>query len=118
MGASSRKSALDDDRNSEIYAIVWLDQSVNSTSENIDVQQQLRTLINHLETFDNTNECLHYIRNISKEHRIILIVSGQLGQEITSRIHQLRQVSSIYVYCMDKEKHEKWAHKFSKVILI
>ncbi|CAF4449693.1 unnamed protein product, partial [Adineta steineri] len=94
---------------------VWLDASVNTGQENINVQQQLRTLIHQLKTFDNTRDCLEYIRHISKTDRIILIVSGRLGQEIVPRIHRLRQVSIIYVYCMDKEKNSKWARKYSKI---
>jgi hypothetical protein len=115
MGSSLRKFVLTDDRNLELFSLVWLDISVNSTEENLNVQQQLRTLFNHLKPFENSNECLQYIRNIPKQNRIILIVSGRLGQEIVPRIHRLRQISCIYVYCMDKEKNEKWAHKFPKV---
>ncbi|CAF3711166.1 unnamed protein product [Adineta steineri] len=115
MGASVRKSLLADDHNLEIFSLVWLDASVNTGQENINVQQQLRTLIHQLKTFDNTRDCLEYIRHISKTDRIILIVSGRLGQEIVPRIHRLRQVSIIYVYCMNKEKNSKWARKYSKI---
>jgi hypothetical protein len=115
MGPSLRKSALGDDDTLEIFSLVWLDAAVNSTKENLDVQQQLRALINQFKPFDNLKECLQYIRNISRQNRIIIIVSGRLGREIVPRIHRLRQVSAIYVYCMDKEKNEKWASKFPKV---
>jgi hypothetical protein len=116
MGPSLRKATLGDDQNLEIFSLVWLDVSVNSSKENIDVQQQLRTLIKHLKTFDNSNDCLQYIRNTSKQNQIILIVSGHLGQEIVPRIHRLKQIAFIYVYCMNKEKNEQWAQKYSKVI--
>ena len=56
MGASLRKSVFGDDYNLEILSLVWLDASVNSTTENIDVQQQLRSYFTHLKIFDNTNE--------------------------------------------------------------
>jgi len=116
MGLSLRKAVLDDEQNLEISSLVWLDASVNSSKENINVQQQLRTLIKHLKTFDNSNDCLQYIRNISKQSQIILIVSGHLGREIVPCIHRLKQIACIYVYCMDKEKNEKWAQKYPKVI--
>ncbi|CAF1353988.1 unnamed protein product [Rotaria sordida] len=44
-----------------------------------------------------------------------MIVSGRLGREIVPSIHELRQVISIYVYCMDKKSHEQWACNFEKV---
>ena len=115
MGASVRKSVLADEQNVNIHSLVWLDASVNATSENINVQQQLRTLIDNFEAFENTNDCFNYIRHIPKQNRILLVVSGRLGREIVPRIHRLKQVLSIYVYCMDKQKNEIWAQKYPKV---
>ncbi len=115
MGSSLRKSVIEADRNSEVVTLVWLDGSVNATIENRNVQQQLRSLVNHLKTFDNRNACFNYIQNNSKNNQIILIVSGQLGREIVPRIHRFSQIMCIYVYCMNKEKNEKWTQKFPKV---
>ena len=115
MGSSLRKSAFDANRSSDIVTLVWLDGLVNVSVENRDVQQQLCGLINHFKAFDNTNACFNYIQNNSRNNQIILIVSGQLGREIVPRVHRLSQIMCIYVYCMNKEKNEKWAKKFSKV---
>lgn len=115
MGSSLQRSGHEDDRNSEVFTLVWLDGSVNSTTENLNVQQQLRSLVNQFKTFDKINDCVNYIRNNSKNNRIILIVSGQLGRQIVPRIHRLTHIQCIYVYCMDKEKNEKWSQKFPKV---
>lgn len=115
MGPALRKSLLEDGRSLEILSLVWLDASVNATTENLSVQEQLRTLINQFRAFDNANDGLQYIRSVSKHSQIVLIVSGRLGREVVPRIHRLRQVSSIYVYCMDKQKNESWAQKFPKV---
>jgi hypothetical protein len=102
-------------QNLETYSLIWLDAAVNSSQENVDAQQQLRTSINHLRIFEDDNQCEEYIRSVPEEDRIIMIVSGRLGQHIVPRIHHLRQVFSIYVYCMNNEKNEKWAGKFDKV---
>ena len=89
---------------------------MNSSEENIQAQQHLRTLINQLTTFDNDVVCEKYIHSLEKDDRIILIVSGQLGQELVPRIHHLPQISLIYVYCIDKKHNEQWAKRFYKVI--
>ena len=102
-------------QNLETDFLIWLDPTVNTSDENIEAQQQLRTSINHLTTFDDDKECEEYIRSISKDDRIVLIVSGQLGQQFVPRIHQLQQVFSIYVYCMNKIENEQWTSKFNKV---
>ena len=105
------------DNNLETFSLVWLDASVNSSQQNVKAQQQLRTSINYLKTFEHVDKCEQYIRSVFKEDRIILIVSGRLGQEIVPRIHQLQQVSAIYVHCLsaDKKKYEQWAKNYAKV---
>jgi hypothetical protein len=102
-------------QNLETYFLIWLAAEVNSFNENVKVQQQLRRSINHLTTFDDDKKCEEYIRSVPKDDRIILIVNGQLGQKIVPRIHQLQQISSIYIYCMNKKQNEQWTQQFSKV---
>ena len=102
----------------EIVCLVWLDVSVNTSSENIATQKELCSIIHHFKTFSNVPDCEQYIQQKSQDDRVFLIVNGRLGQEIVPRIHHYRQVFNIYVYCQDKEKNEEWARKFIKVIVI
>jgi hypothetical protein len=103
------------EENLETFSLIWLDASVNDSGENIDAQQQLRTSINFLKTFEDSDRCEEYIRSKAKDDRIVLITSGRLGQIIVPRIHSLRQITSIYVYCKDKKINEAWANQFKKV---
>jgi len=113
--AASMSNTTQKDKNLETYALIWLDTSVNSSQENIQAQQQLQTSINHLLTFEDDHQCLQYIYSVPKDDRIVLIVSGRSGRTIVPKIAQLRQISSIYVYCMDKKANEQWSQQFSKV---
>ncbi|CAF3101930.1 unnamed protein product [Rotaria socialis] len=103
------------DENLETYCLIWLDKSVNKSEENFHAQQILRGSIHRLLTFDDEERCLDYIDHLSDDDRIVMIVSGQLGQAIVPQIAYLRKIVSIYVYCMDKQANEKWAQHFSKV---
>ena len=114
MGAAL-KNSKPTDNNLETFSLIWLDASVNNSQENLDAQQRLRSSINHLKTFEHQDDCEQYIRSVSPLDRVVLIVSGRFDPQIVPRIHQLRQVSSIYVYCMDKERNEQWAQHFTKV---
>lgn len=105
-----------DDTNVETFSLIWLDATVNTSPENIKSQSILRESINQLKTFDNGDECIKYIEYLSANDRIILISSGSLGRSIVPRIHELRQIFSIYIYCMNKEANEQWTKKFIKVI--
>jgi hypothetical protein len=96
------------------FSILWLDASVNDTEQNVNAQHLLRASFNHLETFTDDTKCENHIRSAPKENRMILIVGGRLGRYLTPRIHELEQVSSIYVYCMYKQ-FEEWTKQFPKV---
>jgi lipopolysaccharide biosynthesis glycosyltransferase len=114
MGTLLSKSSSEDS-NVETFSLIWLDATVNTSEENIKSQAILRESINQLTTFDNDHECIKHIQNRSVNDRIILISSGGLGKLIVPQIHELRQIFSIYIYCINKEAHEQWARKFVKV---
>jgi hypothetical protein len=101
--------------NLETFSLVWLDTQVNTTEYNRQTQEELRQIINHLKTFDDRQRCHDYITSLSAQDRLILIVSGQLGRQLIPQIHHLRQISSIYVFCMNKQANEQWARKYTKV---
>ncbi len=113
--ATAMSNRTQEDENLETYCLIWLDASVDESQENIQAQKQLRTSINHLLTFEDDQECLQYIDSIPKDDRIILIVSGRLGQIIVPKIVKYRQIASVYVYCMNKKANEEWAKQFNKV---
>jgi hypothetical protein len=96
----------------EMFYLIWLDS--NSSGER-DTEQKLRSIINQLKKFTNVKQCEEYIKQTSDQDRLILIVSGSLGREIVPLIHDIRQVISIYVYCMNKQLNEGWSSKYSKV---
>ena len=119
------KSSFSDERisfkeertNYETYSLIWLDTSINS-KENLDAQGKLRVWINYLQTFDKLDECEKYIRSVSSEDRIIVIINDHFGQQLIPDIHLFRQVSSIYIYCGKKEFDEEWIKQYNKVIFV
>lgn len=104
--------------NLESFALLWLDAQVDSSRENQEAQKQLRNIINHLKTFNDEFQCEQYISTISPQDRVVLIVSGQLGRTIVPRIHHFRHIISIYIYCRDKQTHEKWSQHFKKYFIL
>ena len=106
MAGVNSKSLEISDHNLETFSIFWLDEQVNATEDNRRTQLKLREIINHLKTFDDQNQCHQKILSLSTQDRLVLIVSGRCGRQLVPQIHHLRQVSSIYVYCMDKKANE------------
>ncbi len=105
-------SPNDNDKHLEIFCLIWLDAN---GAESRDTEQKLRSVINYLKKFQDVKQCQQYIEERSKNDRLVIIVSGRLGREIVPSIHKLRQVVSIYVYCMNKKSNEQWSSKFAKV---
>ena len=110
--------APSDKDNLETFSLFWLDAAVNTSSENVQVQSKLRSVINHLKTFDNIQTCERYIRALPKEDRLVLIISGGFGRELVPRIVGLQQVFAIYVFCYDKKGNKEWSQQFDKVKLV
>ena len=101
--------------NFQPFTLCWLDAEVNQSDHNKTVQKQLRTIVKQLTVFDDEQRCRTMIEAFNKQERLILIVSGRLGQTLVRDIHSLPQLTSIYIYCRDKTLHEHWARQFFKV---
>lgn len=101
--------------NLETFSLLWLDENVNSTEQNINAQKKLKTVMNQLKTFENTQVYQQYIQQNTSTNSIVLIVSGKCGRELIPTIHELSQLNAIYVYCMDIKSNEVWTKNYRKV---
>lgn len=96
------------------WTIVWLDANVNGNEESQNAQKNLARLCNYFRAFEDTDYCDEYIRTYPQA-TMILIVSGRLSREIIAKVEQLKQISSIFIYCMDASRHIEWAKEHPKV---
>lgn len=100
------------ENNSEL---VWLDPQVNTREENREAQVKLQEIIYPLKTFKDQQSCYQYIQRSFSSTQITLIVNGYCGQQLVPRIHHFKQITDIYVFCLDKQRNEQWTKDFSKV---
>ena len=98
--------------------IVWLDAAINNSVENVEVQGKLRNLGYDLNTFDTTDDLVNYVQARTALESIILIVSGSACQRCVPRVHDLVQISLIYIFCFNSKSIENWAKQFSKVNVV
>ncbi len=108
---------MSDNINVQKTSLAWLDDSTNDSEENVIAEQQFRLVESNFKMFKTKNECEEYLKSESVNTCITLIVNGRLGEQIVPVIHSLPQVVVIYVYCMKREVHEKWAANFDKVFI-
>ena len=74
----------------------------------------LREIVNSVQTFDNVDECIKTLADVGEE-KVFLIVSEELGEEITPLLHRLPQIKYIYVFCPKNQECQKWAKQYHKV---
>ncbi|CAF2156044.1 unnamed protein product [Rotaria magnacalcarata] len=115
MATANSTTSSTKKENYETFSLLWLDGQVNATEENKLAQRRLRSIINYLKLFENPQECRQYIKNCSEQDRIVLIISGRLSKELVPQIHELRQLSSVYIYCRRKKEYKTWAKQFPKI---
>ncbi|CAF3520932.1 unnamed protein product [Rotaria sp. Silwood1] len=96
--------------NVENFLLVYLDLSIPDDSLLI----KFRSLINYLKIFDDVDDCIAFINNISNE-KIIFIVSDALGDPIVSRIQDLQQLFAIYVLCQTTKQIDNWSTNQPKI---
>jgi hypothetical protein len=100
----------------ENFLVVWLDSNLDDTIDDDyrDTVDQLRGVVNAINTFSDVDNCVDFLSDI-KDEKAFMIISGALGQQMTSYIHDIPQLHSIYVFCGSKTKHEQWAKDWPKI---
>lgn len=92
-------------------SVMWLDREHNDECKT--VIEELRRATDHLELFISVGKCEAAVRRSNTP--VVLIVSGQMGQELVPRIHNLPQLTGILIFCSNKERNKQWSKSFSKV---
>ena len=101
----------------EKSSLIWFDDSDVSSEEDELVCEQLRTVNSDFQMIKSRVQFDEYVKSQAPNARVILIVSGRLGQLIVPEIQSLTQISAIHVYCAIKAAHEKWVANY-KIVLI
>ncbi|CAF0992042.1 unnamed protein product [Didymodactylos carnosus] len=102
--------------NLELFLLVWCDSSLNR-DENKTIYEKLRSIINCLRTFDNSDHCEKYIQQV-KDEKIVLIVNDRSGRDLIPKIHDLQSVTAIYLYCPSTRTNRQWSMKYKKIVAL
>ncbi|CAF1426629.1 unnamed protein product [Adineta steineri] len=92
--------------NQENITLIWYDKRIDLNSKDIQLTKTMLKEINdYILLFTNLDFCIQYIESIKSEI-IFLIVSGSDAHNLLSKVHNLRQIDSIFIFCMDKLKYD------------
>lgn len=109
-------TTTNDDRNLESYSIIWLDTSTK-TEEKLAAQKQLCNIINQLHISIESDKTVGRVQSICQDNLTMLIISDHSSQSIMPKIQSIKELSSIYIYHLNKDMAEKWNQPFDKVCI-
>lgn len=118
MGQNGSQYSDTSDDKLDAFSVIWLDAEINKSQDNQQNKTQFEKSFKNVKTYENAETCGTYIRCRPQDEKIILIVSGRLGQSLVPNIHSLPSVQSIYVYCANSDSHERWTSQYPKVMTI
>jgi hypothetical protein len=98
------------------FHLVWLDGSIDEDN-NDDCRNsitKLRQVVTTVNIFTDVDECIDFITD-KKEEKTLMMVSGTFSQITVRVVQDIPQVSSVYIFCENKIRHEKWAKQWPKV---
>ncbi|CAF2134891.1 unnamed protein product [Rotaria magnacalcarata] len=97
------------------YLVVWLDANIDEKKEHFQKSLvELRKIVVTLDLFTDVEQCIEYLKRIDGQ-KVFLITSGSLGQKTVPLIHNMAQLDTIFVFCINKDRHKVWAKDWSKV---
>ncbi|CAF1009461.1 unnamed protein product [Rotaria sordida] len=103
------------DENKEGITLLWYDPNIESHHDTERTKQQLRSINDFVLFHTDLDQCVKFIQSIEKE-KIFLITSGSKAKEFLPLISHLRQVDSIFIFCVKKDKYQHLIDKYSKIV--
>ena len=95
--------------------LIWLDSNIDiDQRERCYTITQLEHVFKMIGTFTDGEECVNFIKTINYGN-VFVIMSGALGEQFVSKIHDMLQVKAILIFCGNRRKHELWARNWSKI---
>ncbi|CAF1051884.1 unnamed protein product [Didymodactylos carnosus] len=83
---------------SDDFTLVWFNDNINYGAQWHETTVRLRQIINHLEVFENLNDCVNYLSSIDHEKLFLIISSISLNKEgLLDLINQCSETVRIYL---------------------
>jgi hypothetical protein len=106
--ASSVNEKVEESSHLESYIMIWLDETFNKTeTETIrKIQEEVRSIINCQKTFEDLDECRHFIEK-TKDTRLVIASKERLGKQLIPVVDHWQHISAVYIYHTDDRSGEE-----------
>jgi hypothetical protein len=101
--------------NFEGITLIWYDSQIDKTEDTKLTVEELRQINDCVILYSKQQQCVNYIQSVVNE-KIFLITSGKEADAIISKIEQLKQVDSIFIFCFKIEKYQHLLEQYKKIV--
>jgi tetratricopeptide (TPR) repeat protein len=102
-------------RTDQNTVLVWIDGTIDPSDSNWQrMLDGMKAVVNTTQVFTRADLCHDYLRTMEKT-KALVITSGSVGRDIVPKIHGLKQVDAIYIFCADRSRHAEWTQEWVKV---
>lgn len=91
--------------------VIWLDADVDvdqTQAQSQHIISQMKHLVNYIQIFMQLDECIDFLTE-TDQNKAFLITTNSIDQQILSLIHDVPQLSKIYMMCNYKINEEQWS---------
>ena len=97
---------------------IWIDPTVNNNPENVNLRETLKSIGICFETFEVLDDGKNAIMEMDEKTHACLVVTGSFSKKLLPDIKELKQISSIIIFCGKIEDYLDWAQQYPKVKLL
>lgn len=113
------KVSDDSDRSEDMWPsagleVIWVDEEIKK-KEYKSYLSELEDSFDSVVSMESVEAFERYRKNVQKEGKYTVIVSGGLGEEIAKRLYDDLDLLFIIVFCSNVSLHSKWAKNYKKI---
>ncbi|CAF0800693.1 unnamed protein product [Didymodactylos carnosus] len=102
-------------QNMEDITLVWFDKNIDVRTDTIQTRKMLREINDYVIFHRQLDECVEYIKSIENQ-KIFFVTSGACAESILPLVQKIRQIDSIFIFCMRKSKYEHLMDEYTEII--
>jgi tetratricopeptide (TPR) repeat protein len=97
------------------FLLVWVDSRIDKLNDDVhNIITELQRVVNTVDTFTDLDEFIDFVSDID-ENEVFLILSEEFARTIIPIVHQMSQVTCVYIFCENNTQDEHWTDRWDKV---
>jgi len=102
--------------NKENIIVIWLDANLDrDRDKTAEIEDLLKQKNDYVRLCTDQETCIRCI-NLVKDEKIVLLISGSCSDDVLSKVHNVQQLDSVFIFCMKSERYIALTSKYNKIV--